>query len=484
MSTNPIIVWFRQDLRLNDNPALHAAYESGNPIIPLYILDDENATEWKMRGASRVWLHHALDSLNKSLSGHLVIAKGDATEIIPDLISKTGASGIYWNRCYEPWRIKRDESIKSFIKESMDDCDVQSFQGSLLWEPWTIQTQGGTPYKVFTPFYKKGCLNSDAPREPLPQPERLTYANTDNLSLTLEALDLIPNNEGNWPEELTSQWAISEEGANKRLQDFIKNGLDNYKDGRNHPAWDNVSMLSPYLHWGQISPNTAWYEAKDKASNPTGKDLEHFLSELGWREFSYNLLYHFPKITWENLNEKFNNFPWSAQDSEELKRWQKGQTGYPLVDAGMRQLYQTGYMHNRLRMLVGSFLVKNMLVHWHKGEEWFWDCLFDADLASNSASWQWIAGCGADAAPYFRIFNPILQSKKFDADGDFIRKYVPELKDLKGDDIHAPWEAPEGVLKAAGVELGVTYPRPMMDHRDARDRAMDAYQSTKQAEAT
>jgi deoxyribodipyrimidine photo-lyase len=479
MSKAPIIIWFRQDLRLSDNPALHEAYDAGHPIIPLYILDDKNAEEWKMGAASRVWLHHALDALNKDLSEHLVIEKGDATEIIPDLINKTGAQGIYWNRCYEPWRIKRDENIKSFIKDNMDDVEVKSFQGSLLWEPWTISTQGGTPYKVFTPFYKKGCLQSDDPRKPLPRPERLTYANTDNLSLKLEELDLLPKDEGDWPKELSSQWTISEEGANKRLQDFIDDGLDNYKTGRNHPAWNNVSKLSPYLHWGQISPNTAWYQAKEKATHPTGKDLEHFLSELGWREFSYNLLYHFPKITWENLNEKFNDFPWSAQESEDLERWRRGQTGYPIVDAGMRQLYQTGYMHNRLRMIVGSFLVKNMLVHWHKGEEWFWNCLFDADLASNSASWQWIAGCGADAAPYFRIFNPILQSKKFDENGEFIRKYVPELKDLKDNDIHAPWEAPEGVLKAAGVELGKTYPKPMMDHSDARDKAMEAYQSTK-----
>lgn len=480
MSKQPIIIWFRQDLRLNDNPALHAAYDAGHPIIPLYILDDENAQEWKMGAASRVWLHHALDALNKDLSDNLIIAKGDATEIIPDLISKTNAAGIYWNRCYEPWRIKRDEKIKSFIKDNMDDKDMQSFQGCLLWEPWTISTQGGTPYKVFTPFYRKGCLVSDEPRRPLPRPERLTYGDTDGLSLKVDDLDLLPKKEGDWHQNIVKHWTISEDGANKRLNDFLDDGLNNYKKGRDHPADQNTSRLSPYLHYGQISPNTAWYAAKERGEREGwDKDMGHFLSELGWREFSYNLLYHFPKITWENLNEKFNDFPWNAQESDDLEAWRRGKTGYPIVDAGMRELYETGYMHNRVRMIVGSFLVKNMLTHWHRGEDWFWDCLFDADLASNSASWQWIAGCGADAAPYFRIFNPILQSKKFDTKGEYIRKYVPELKDLSNDDIHTPWEAPEGVLKAAGIELGVDYPKPMMMHSDARDRAMEAYQSTK-----
>lgn len=483
MSKNPIIVWFRQDLRLSDNPALHAAYETGHPIIPLYILDDMNAEEWKMGAASRVWLHHALEALNIDLSDHLVILKGDATEIIPDIINKTGAKGIYWNRCYEPWRIKRDESIKAFIKDNMNQINVQSFQGSLLWEPWTIKNQSGDPYKVFTPFYRKGCLNADAPREPLPRPERLTYADTSGLGVSVDDLNLLPpQQEGGWEERMVKHWTISEEGANKRLHDFIEDGLGNYKTGRDHPADNHTSRLSPYLHFGQISPNTAWYSAK-KHENKKGweKDVGHFLSELGWREFSYYLLYHFPKITWENLNQKFNDFPWNSQESNDLEAWRHGKTGYPIVDAGMRQLWETGYMHNRLRMIVGSFLVKNMMTHWHRGEEWFWDCLFDADLASNSASWQWIAGCGADAAPYFRIFNPMTQSEKFDENGDYIRKYVPELKDMPKKHIHAPWNAPEEVLKEAGVELGVTYPKPMMDHSKARDRALDAFQSTKKS---
>lgn len=479
MNKAPIILWFRQDLRLSDNPALTAAIDSGHPIIPLYILDDENAAEWKMGGASRVWLHHALDALNKDLSNNLILQKGDATEIIPDIISKTGAKALYWNRCYEPWRIKRDEGIKSFIKESMNDIDVQSFNGSLLWEPWTIKNQAGLPYKVFTPYFRKGCLVSTPPREPLPKPENITYADAEQ-GLKLEELKLRPVKERGWDKPLIQHWEISEAGAQQRLADFLDDGLQNYKKGRDHPADENTSRLSPYLHFGQISPNQAWYAAQERGTvEGWESDRDHFLSELGWREFSYSLLYHFPTITWENLQPRFSEFPWKTDKSEALEKWQRGMTGYPIVDAGMRQLYETGYMHNRVRMIVGSFLVKNMLTHWHLGEEWFWDCLVDADLASNAASWQWIAGCGADAAPYFRIFNPMTQSRKFDAEGAYIRRFVPELKDLSDKDIHAPWEAPDGVLRAAGVELGVTYPKPMVDHSEARDRALEAFKSTK-----
>ena len=478
MSKAPIIVWFRQDLRLNDNPALSAAVENGFPVIPLYILDDVNAEDWTMGGASRVWLHHGLNALNKDLSEHLVIEQGDASKIIPALIKKTGASGIYWNRCYEPWRIARDKDIKADLESN--DIDVQSFNGSLLWEPWHISTQAGTPYKVFTPYYRKGCLNQPAPREPLERSTRITYGETDGLGCAVNDLNLLPTKEGNWHETLAGHWDISEAGANQRLHDFLDDGLANYKTGRDHPADDNTSRLSPYLHFGMISPNTAWYAAQERGTlEGWEKDMGHFLSELGWREFSYNLLYHFPKIVWENLQEKFDNFPWKSQESEDLYAWQKGMTGFPIVDAGMRQLYETGYMHNRVRMIVGSFLVKNMLTHWHQGETWFWDCLVDADLASNSASWQWIAGCGADAAPYFRIFNPMLQSKKFDGKGEYIRHFIPELKDMPDEHIHAPWEAPDGVLKMAGVELGKDYPKPLMMHSDARDRAMEAYQSVR-----
>jgi len=476
MSSKTAIVWFRRDLRLSDNPALHAAYENGYSIIPLYILDDEPPEDGtEMGGAHRVWLHHSLTSLDKDLSSRLVLEKGDAKTIIPDLIKKTGAQAVFWNRCYEPWSINRDKEIKSDLEDN--DIEVHSSNGSLLWEPWTIKNQSGGFYKVFTPFYKKGCLQAEPPREPLPRPDRLTYAATDNLGYKLNNLDLLPSNEGDWHKTLIKDWTISEDGAQKRLHDFLDDGLDDYKEGRNFPAKNNVSMLSPYLNFGEISPNQAWYAAQERGTaEGWEKDRDHFLSELGWREFSYNLLYHFPKLKWDNMQEKFNNFPWKSQESEDLERWRRGETGYPMVDAAMKQLYETGYMHNRLRMLVGSFLVKHLLIHWHRGEEWFWDCLVDGDPASNTASWQWIAGCGADAAPYFRIFNPILQSKKFDEKGDFIRQYLPVLKDLPDEHIHEPWDAPQGILEMAGVKLGDNYPKPIIDHSTARDRAMEAYQ--------
>ncbi len=477
--TAPILVWFRQDLRCGDNPALYAANNEGAPIIPLYILDDENAGEWKMGAASRVWLHHALKNLNADLSGHLILRKGNAKEILPQIIEETGAQSVYWNRCYEPWRVDRDKKIKSSLEDN--DIEVQSFKGSLIWEPWTIKNQSGDPYKVFTPFYKKGCLPAGEPSEPLNAPERLTYGGSDNLLIKLDDLDLLPEGEGDWNKDVIKDWKVGEDGAQERLNDFLEDGLDGYKEGRNNPAEEHVSRMSPYLHWGHISPRQLWHAAKTyaHAHDVPSKDIDHFCSEIGWREFSYSLLYNFPDLPRENLQSKFDRFPWRKADEEELNRWRYGQTGYPMVDAAMRELYQTGYMHNRSRMLVGSFLVKHMMVHWHIGEEWFWDCLFDADLASNSASWQWIAGSGADAAPYFRIFNPITQGEKFDTEGEYICKYVPEVKDLPQKYRNRPWEAPKDVLEKAGVKLGETYPKPLVEHMEARDRALEAFQSLK-----
>ncbi len=472
--TSPVIMWFRQDLRVHDNPALKHACEQGE-IIPVYILDDHNAQEWKMGGASRVWLHHSLKDLNTSLNGNLHVFSGNAKEILEDIVKDTSAVGIYWNRCYEPWRIARDKDIKAHFLDK--ELDVESFNGSLLWEPWAIKKDDGTPYKVFTPFYKKGCLNAPAPREPISSPKNIAFHGAVKDSLSLSDLKLLPTI--NWDNQMVNCWDISENGAKERLHDFLDKGLDDYKEGRNFPAKDHVSRMSPYLHFGNISPHQVWYAAIYAKGSEDDKNLQHFLSELGWREFSHSLLYHFPDLPRQNLQKKFDNFPWKHDDNL-LKLWQKGQTGYPIVDAGMRELWQTGYMHNRVRMIVGSFLVKNLLISWHHGEDWFWDCLFDANLANNSASWQWIAGSGADAAPYFRIFNPMTQSARFDEDGIYIKTYVPELKNMPSKHIHAPWEAPEDVLDKAGVKLGENYPYPIVDHANARDKALSAFHSLKE----
>jgi deoxyribodipyrimidine photo-lyase len=468
-------MWFRQDLRLADNPALVDACGRGE-IIPIYILDDENADSWKIGGASRWWLHHALEDLNRSLNQGLQLYKGEASAILSVLAHQTGAEAIVWNRCYEPWRIVRDANIKSALKGQ--GLDVQSFNGSLLWEPWQVLKKDSTPYKVFTPYYRRGCLSAVAPRQPIPIPKSINISKTSNHSLRLEDLNLLPKI--NWDGEMNARWDISEAAAHTRLDEFVMDDLQDYREGRNFPNKPNVSRLSPYLHFGQISPNIAWHRASEAGAFVTNEQsLDTFLSELGWREFSNYLLYHFPKLPTDNLQARFDLFPWAENTDADLKAWQRGNTGYPLVDAGMRELYNTGYMHNRVRMVVGSFLVKNLLVHWHHGERWFWDCLVDADLASNSASWQWIAGCGADAAPFFRIFNPITQSEKFDKQGAYIRRYVPELANLPDKYIHAPWLAPSEILTAAGVVIGIDYPAPIIDIKESRERALAAFAVTK-----
>jgi deoxyribodipyrimidine photo-lyase len=472
---SPAIVWFRQDLRLADNPALEAAAGSGAPLIPVYIHDDVNAGASALGAASRWWLHHSLEALDASLDGKLVLLQGDAKEVLPELAREVGATRVFWNRCYEPWRIDRDSALKAELKSA--GIAVRSFNGSLLLEPTDNLKADRTPYRVFTPFFRNGYRGPDtAIREPLEQPSQLTLFDCD-AGDSLADLGLLP--EIPWYEEMASLWQPGEAGASKRLDQFLATGLDNYKEGRNRPDLENVSRLSPHLHFGEISPNQVWHTAEKHGSkNP--EDLEHFQSELGWREFSYNLLYHFPTLPSENLQHKFNRFPW-RDDAAGLECWQRGQTGVPIVDAGMRELWRTGYMHNRVRMIVGSFLVKNLMIDWRRGEAWFRDTLLDADLANNSASWQWIAGCGADAAPYFRIFNPVTQGKKFDPDGAYVRKYVPELRSVPDKFLHNPWEAPASALDAADVHLGRDYPRPIVDLRESRERALAAFMSLSNA---
>ena len=469
------IHWFRQDLRLSDNPALVQAAQhssqSGGEVLPIYILDDKNAGAGRMGAASRVWLHHSLSNLQEQLQGRLQFFCGDAERILQELVDELKPCAITWNRCYEPWRIKRDKRIKAMLQEQ--GVEVQSCNGSLLFEPWDILKNDGTPYKVFTPFYRKGCLNAPTPRSPLSVPEMQLADIQPQSALPLKSLELLPIIK--WDEGVAKYWDISEAGAKSRLYDFVNNGLNGYKEERNFPAKNNVSRLSPYLHFGEISPNQVWHAVQTKEANA---DSDHFLSELGWREFSYHLLYHNPDLPTRNLQAKFDVFPW-VENVEHLHAWQNGKAGIPIVDAGMRELWQTGFMHNRVRMIVASVLVKNLRLDWRAGERWFWDCLFDADMANNAASWQWVAGSGADAAPYFRIFNPVTQGTKFDPDGDYIRQYVPELRDLPTKHLFAPWEAPPLVLAGAGVELGKTYPKPIVDLSASREAALAAFAGLK-----
>ncbi|MGH1350534.1 MAG: cryptochrome/photolyase family protein [Methyloligellaceae bacterium] len=461
-----IIHWFRRDLRLADNPSLSEAARHGK-VLPIYILDDCNSGEYFPGAASQVWLHYSLLSLNASLDNNLSVYKGDPADVFSDLIGRFNVNKVFWNRCYEPWCIKRDAKLETLFSEN--GVEAASFNGTLLWEPRDILKADKTPYRVFTPFYRKGCLAAGQPREPLPVPEKVKLFKDKAHSLKVQELELLP--EEGWDSKLAEHWGIGEHFAKERLDSFLENGMSDYKEGRNYPAKENVSRLSPYLHFGEISPNQLWYSANLKGDD---RDVDCFCSELGWREFAHNLLYFNPDLPKQNLQRKFDAFPW-REDEDDLKRWQMGLTGYPIVDAGMRELWQTGYMHNRVRMITGSFLVKNLLLHWRYGERWFWDCLVDADLANNSMGWQWIAGCGADAAPYFRIFNPVTQGKKFDPQGDYTRRFVPELSGVPDKYLFCPWEAPEGILEEAGVELGVDYPMPIVDIKASRERALEAF---------
>lgn len=463
-----VLFWFRNDLRLADNPGLFEAAKKGQ-VLPIYIMD-EHLSDFKMGSASKWWLHHSLKNLDASLDCKLNVYAGRPMDVLIDLVKKHNITAVYWNRCYEPDRINDDSKIKAYLKSIAVEC--QSFNGSLLWEPWEVLKGDKTYYKVFTPYYRNGCLKAGMPRTPLPKPAQLSCIK-DKDAITIDALSLIPKI--HWYDQMEETWQIGEQSALNRCESFLNEGLLGYKELRNNPAKRNVSRLSPHLHFGEISPNQVWHAALAVGTvRGVENDLDCFLSELGWREFSYYLLYHFPKLPRQNFQPKFDAFPW-IQNEGFLKAWQSGQTGYPIVDAGMRQLWQTGYMHNRVRMIVGSFLIKNLKLHWHHGADWFWDCLVDADLASNSASWQWVAGSGADASPYFRIFNPVLQGQKFDADGEYTRCFVPELKDLPSKYLFNPWTAPDHVLRASGVVLDRDYPRPIVDLARSRDEALLAY---------
>ncbi len=476
----PSIYWFRTDLRLADNPALGAAIARGGPVIPVFIWAPEEELPWPPGAASQWWLHQSLAALAealRTLGSRLVIRRGPTLATLRALAQETGATAVIWNRRYEPAVIARDAAVKEALRQ--DGLVAESCNGALLHEPWTIRNQSGKPFQVFTPFWRH-CLNQPGPAEPLPTPQSLPAPAQWPSSRALVELELEPRIP--WAADFPRNWQPGEAGAANHLQRFLAQAFDTYSEQRNRPDLRGTSRLSPHLHLGEISPRQIWHGLARLAAQrglPAGTwHASQFLAEVGWREFAHHLLYHFPHTPTEPLRPAFNKFPWRT-DAAWLKAWQRGRTGYPIVDAGMRELWATGWIHNRVRMIVASFLVKDLLLDWQAGARWFWDTLVDADLAQNTLGWQWTAGCGADAAPYFRIFNPVSQGEKFDPHGDYVRRWCPELAKLPAAWIHQPHQASPAILRAAGVELDRTYPQPIVNHAVAREVALEALASIK-----
>jgi len=469
----PIIVWLRSSLRLADHPALHAADASGRPLLCLYVLDD-TADGRPLGAASRWWLAQSLKALDKELQqrgGALVLRKADAARAIVDVAREAGAHAVYANRIFHG----PQQRLAARVAEALAEIDVgfETFHADLLIEPAATPGADDRGPRVFTPFWKRVQARGSPP-VPLPAPKRLR-AGPRVQSDTLAHWRLEPSSP-DWAGGLRQTWQPGEAAARQRLHDFLESGLAGYAMLRDRPDRDNTSRLSPHLRFGEINPRQIWHAAMFKAEQEAARapDVSKFLSELGWREFSHHLLAHNPDLAQRNLQGKFDSFPW-RQDAKAREAWQTGRTGYPIVDAGMRELWRTGTMHNRVRMVVASFLVKHLLIDWRAGEAWFWDTLVDADPANNPASWQWVAGSGADAAPYFRIFNPVLQGEKFDPDAAYVHRFVPELKALPAPLVHRPWTAAPIELAGAELRLGDNYAAPIVDHAVARRRALDAF---------
>lgn len=481
MPTDPTtLVWFRHDLRLADHRALSVAAERG-AVVPVFIWAPGEEAPWPPGGAQCWWLHHALQSLDADLrarGSRLILHAGDTLEQLRDLIQTTGADAVFWQRRYEPHLAARDAEITDALHE--DGIETEAFEGQLLHDPDGVETTSGGPYHVYTPFWKKVTGNELLDTmPPLPAPDLGPSKAPQSWpeSTPLEALNLLPEaRDGvDWAGGLRAAWTPTEAAAHERLQHTLDHVIADYATTRNRPDLDGTSRLSPYLHHGALSPKQVWDAASSWADeHDAHDDADPFLQELVWREFSYHMLYHYPNTPSENYRDKFDDFRWQ-DNAAWLDRWQRGQTGYPIVDAGMRQLYETGWMHNRVRMIVASFLTKDLLIGWWHGARWFWDTLVDGNLASNTMGWQWSAGSGADAQPFFRIFNPISQGKRHDPNGTYVRRWIPELADVPTDHIHQPWNAPDHVLSEASVTLGDTYPAPIVDHSEMRDQAMAAY---------
>ncbi|WP_339779813.1 deoxyribodipyrimidine photo-lyase [uncultured Thalassospira sp.] len=486
------VMWFRNDLRLSDNPALNAAVTWANSnngaVLPIYILDD--VMENQLGGATRWWLKKSLGALETSIAQtgaavekqspgqSLHLFRDNAQQVISRLCNDHNIAAIFWNRSYDPQSLHRDAAIKNQCRDVLD-LRCESFNSHLLFEPWEVKTGAGTSFKVFSPFWR-ACLKMPPPLPPKPAPKAIPLSGlVPENAVSLPDLDLSPK-PFDWTTGLADRFTPGEQAARDQLHYFINDRLVDYADLRDRPDRRVTSELSPHLRFGEISPREIWHALTRhmRAKPGQGKTASKFLSELGWREFAHHVLFHADDLRRKPLQAQFTHFPWRNSPAD-LQAWQRGQTGYPIVDAGMRELWHTGYMHNRVRMIVGSFLVKHLLLHWQHGLAWFDDTLVDACPAADPFSWQWIGGSGADAAPYFRIFNPVLQGEKFDSDGNYVRQWVPELRDLPTAHIHKPWEAPPLILQGAGVKPGQTYPEPIVDLKGGRDRAMNAYRDMK-----
>lgn len=481
MSATPILVWFRSELRLRDHPALSAAVKTGAPVFPVYILDDAAGARWTLGGASRWWLAKSLEALSGDIArcgGQLILRRGDSVAELRRLAEEAGASAIYFTRGYEPWA----RAVESRLKSQVQDLGVgvKRFGGRLLLEPEEVRTESGKPYQIFSPFWRAFRRDLSLPRL-LAAPKELAPPPRSLKSDSIAEWGLLPARP-DWSGGLAKAWQPGESRAQSRLVEFATGALSDYANGRDRLARPGTSRLSPHLAFGEVSAAACWRAAVSRLidNRSSEQSIETFLKEIAWREFSYGLLLDYPTMPDRPLREEFAAFQW-AKSATSLKAWQKGKTGFPIVDAGMRELWATGYMHNRTRMIVASFLTKHLLLPWTLGEAWFWDTLVDADLANNAANWQWVAGCGVDAAPYFRIFNPVLQGKKFDPNGDYIRTWVPELARLSGKEIHTPWVVDAVALKHAGIALGKNYPAPIVDLKAARRRALEAYENLKRA---
>jgi deoxyribodipyrimidine photo-lyase len=482
LKTAPSLVWFRLDLRLEDNPALNAARERGGPVIPVFVHAPDEDGDWPPGGASRWWLHQSLVSLTGRLEkagSRLILRRGPSLEALRTLARETGAQAVFWNRRYEPAAIDRDRRLKETLRA--EGLATGSTNSALLFEPWNVTNKKGGPFQVFTPFWRH-CLSLEEPAQPLAGPRLCPAPDQWPQGESLESFALEPR--PNWADGIRSAWQPGEPGALANLRRFCERAFADYSNQRNRPDLEGTSRLSPHLHFGEIGPRQIWHALKTfaKTQGIATRDWRQsqFLAEIGWREFAHHLLYHFPHTPAEPLRPEFARFPWRGHPGW-LQAWQRGRTGYPIVDAGMRELWTTGWMHNRVRMIVASFLVKDLLIDWREGARWFWDTLVDADLASNTLGWQWTSGCGADAAPFFRIFNPAIQGQKFDLNGEYVRRWVPELRRLPAERIHQPRATPQENLQLAGCEPDPSYPAPLVSHAIAREVALEALARIKQA---